>query len=507
MRNLLFVIAIVLFSFKLGLGQFYVMPYDARYDDYLTQVLQRDTGVHLSLKPFAFSPEDFRVCPTCLPSFASRGMFSVKARNVEINLNLLGIYRKGRVDGDSIDYFRNTRGFEFYGTLGKKIFYYSKFLENQAIFPGYLNTYIEKYVVVPGEGWWKPFGKYGRDYSYAMGYLVYKPYYWLDFRLGHFKNFIGSGYRSLLLSDNAFTYPQLGFTVTKDKWQFSSVWAELYRFRTRYYFYHYSKHFTFNTLSYAAKRFELTLFQSTIWKTSDYNTYVNHYPVLFFLPVLAAPYYGLNNQNNVILGVDANFHYRTFVLYGQFMLDNFVFGKPLSSTQNRFGYQLGLRSYDLFLGKLRYVQLRALAEMNYVSPYAYQSIYWNQEYSHYNQPLAHPLGAGFFEKVFLLELRILNLSIQYKLIDALTSSSKGENAGVDVLNNEKPDFQRIYVGYPYPLRIKNSSFRINLFLHTASGLGLFFEKNWRRLYGVESQQFAIVYFGVRSYIGKRYYDF
>ncbi len=497
----------MIFTVRFGLAQFYAMPYDSRYDDYLFEILQQDTAVHLSLKPFVLSRKYFNVCPTCILRYRNKSMFSVKNKNVEINLNLLGIYRKGQAEGDSIDYFRNTRGFEFYGTLGKKIFYYSKFLETQAIFPPYVDKYIETRVIVPGEGWWKPYGQQGRDYSYGMGYLVYEPYKWLNFRLGHFKNFIGSGYRSLLLSDNAFNYPQLGFTLTKGKWQFSSVWAELYRFRTRYYFYHYRKHLTFNTLSYATRHFELTFFQSVTWKTSDYHTYVNHYPFLFFVPVIALPFYGLDNENNMILGLDANFHIKTFEIYGQLMLDKLALNQPLFSADNRYGYQIGIRTYDLFLGKLRYLQLRALSELNYVRPYSYQSVYWNQEYSHYNQPLAHPLGAGFLEKVFLLELRILNLSIQYKFTDALTSQGKGLNVGVDVLDNRAVDFQRIFVGYPYQKRIKNQSVMVNLFLHPASGLSLFFEQDRRILSGVENQQFAITYFGIRSFIGNRYYDF
>ena len=59
----------------------------------------------------------------------------------------------------------------------------------------------------------------------ASGSLVYTPKKWLSFQAGHGKNFIGDGYRSLLLSDNAFNYPYLRTTFTFGKLQYNVMYA------------------------------------------------------------------------------------------------------------------------------------------------------------------------------------------------------------------------------------------------------------------------------------------
>ena len=68
-------------------------------------------------------------------------------------------------------------------------------------------------LVVPGQGQWKDYSN-GKafDFAYSSALLDYKAGKFLDFQLGYDKNFIGDGYRSMLLSDNSFNYP---FLVTE----------------------------------------------------------------------------------------------------------------------------------------------------------------------------------------------------------------------------------------------------------------------------------------------------
>ena len=59
------------------------------------------------------------------------------------------------------------------------------------------------------QGAWKDFNETGKDYSSVSAYISYSPWSFLNIQAGHGKHFIGNGYRSLLLSDNAFNYPYL----------------------------------------------------------------------------------------------------------------------------------------------------------------------------------------------------------------------------------------------------------------------------------------------------------
>ena len=514
------ILLLLVISFLLK-AQKFVMPYDQRYESYLRNVLsygELDT-LHLSFKPFEIDTSVLKgfstnigyfVKSTVLKSFLTRPMVSIRKQDLSINFNLLGVYYKGRGTVDTFDYFRNTRGFEIYGYLGKKLFYYTKFLENQAVFPGYLNQYINERVVVPGEGWWKPFGYLGRDYSYASGYLVFVPEKWVEFRLGHYKNFLGSGYRSLLLSDNSFVYPQFNIIFRRGHWQFVNIWTEFYSFRTRYYFYHYSKNATFNILSYSAKHAEVSLFQAVMWQTSDYRSYVHHFPALFFFPVLAVPVYGLDSRHNALVGMDFNFRFKTYLAYGQMFVDKLDLRQPLMSSSNRYGWQLGVRSYDVFLNRVRWLNLQFLAEINYVRPYTYQSEYWNQEYSNYNQPLAHPLGSGFMEKVFGLKLNLLNFSVGYRLTQALTASCTTvpcANTGTDIFNHGQPSFATVKTPEFFDTKIVYSNFSLSVNLHAPSMLQFFVSFDTRKFEQNSQNISKFVYFGITSAIGNFYYDF
>jgi len=97
----------------------------------------------------------------------------------------------------------NTRGAEIKGTIGKQFAFYTNIKENQAVFPEYIDDYCTTIGVVPGQGFANRFKTNGRDFTNASAYLAYRPVKWFDATLGYGKNFIGDGYRSMMLSDNA----------------------------------------------------------------------------------------------------------------------------------------------------------------------------------------------------------------------------------------------------------------------------------------------------------------
>ncbi len=114
---------------------------------------------------------------------------------------------------------QNTRGFQVRGAWKDKLTFSTSFYENQAEYPDYLGRFVVSTGVVPGQGRVKSFKDGGYDFAMASARINYIPNEHLMISLGQDKNFIGEGYRSILLSDNAFNYPfisaQLNFLNRK----------------------------------------------------------------------------------------------------------------------------------------------------------------------------------------------------------------------------------------------------------------------------------------------------
>ena len=82
-------------------------------------------------------------------------------------------------------------------------------------------------------------------------------------------------------------------------------------------------------------------------------------------------------------------------LYGQYILDELVVSELFSNSGwwgNKFAFQLGAKYYGLFVPNLN-VQV----EYNQARPFTYTHDGDFTSYTHFRQPLAHPLGANFRE--------------------------------------------------------------------------------------------------------------
>jgi hypothetical protein len=123
--------------------------------------------------------------------------------------------------------YQNTRGVWLQGKLGKEIEFQSSFSESQSMLPYYQDTIAQILGVIPGMGRHKPFKKVGYDYAVSQSQLTYSPKSWWSVTLAYGKQFIGNGYRSLLLSDAAMCYPMVRFSILRDKWQYHSSAALL----------------------------------------------------------------------------------------------------------------------------------------------------------------------------------------------------------------------------------------------------------------------------------------
>ncbi len=441
-------------------------------------------------------------------------IITVKSKNIEFSITPVLDYYKTNSKNDTNFYFQNTRGFYVNGTLGNNLSFFSDFYENQGYFLPYIDNKIQSNFIVPGQGAWKYFGeqKKGRDFNFASGYLSFTPFKFLNIQAGQSKHFVGSGYRSLLLSDNAFSYPFLKFDFTLNKLQFVALFTEFESFRTKYYYYHYKNHGTFLFLNYSPfKNTEIGLFEGIIWQTSDFENYLKRFPALYFVPIplLRQIIYGLNDNNNSVLGLNFKTNLLKFTeIYSQFAIDNFA----ASDFQKRYAYQAGFKIYDAFIQKISFAKLFMQAEYNFAKPYTYSHENFRQSYTHYNEPLAHTLGAGFNEFIAIANLQIFNFSFYYKYNNITTSlDSNSTNFGSNILlPNTTANFmnQKNFVGQGNKTLILWHSFNIAYIINPKTNLQVFFSLNQRKISNeIDNNKLFFVSFGVKNSLKNFYYDF
>ena len=229
---------------------------------------------------------------------------------------------------DSVNFYKNTRGFRLQGHIGKRFSFFSSFYENQAIFPRYQDarirsqgewynnngTPVQFNGVVPGQGRTKVFKTNGFDYAMASGYVSFSPHRTVNLQFGTGKHFIGEGYRSLLLSDNSFNYPYLRVSTRwfKDRVQYTNIFASLSSLNrlpessTSEPLYQ-PKAGSFHYLTVIPHwRVQLGLYEATIWQRWDTAASEPFNP-LQLNPVMGVNTvaYGLENDNNTLLGLTA----------------------------------------------------------------------------------------------------------------------------------------------------------------------------------------------------------
>lgn len=119
-------------------------------------------------------------------------------------------------------------------------------------------------------------------------------------------------------------------------------------------------------------------------------------PVIFYRPVEFA----LGSEaGNVLLGM--NVHYKLndrIRLYGQIGLDEFKFSEVTAGDgwwANKYTVQLGAKLLEPIPG------LFLQGEFNFARPYTFTHEGGDMAYAHYNQALAHPLGANFRELIII----------------------------------------------------------------------------------------------------------
>ncbi len=411
-------------------------------------------------------------------------------------------------------FYKNTRGIELKGNIGKKFSFYTAFYENEARFAPYVTNYVNKNLVAPGQGAVKILNDDKFDFSQAVAYFTVKPNEFIEVQLGHYKHFIGEGYRSLLLSDNAFSYPYLRVILSYKKFQYTLLWNQYQLFEGAYYNYHQRKYGAVSYLSWAPKAgFELGLFESIMWPGNTPEN-ENNFNLNFFNPIILSrlPIYGLNSKENILLGINSRVKiYKFAQFFAQFALDNIDADVP---ANNNYAFQLGFKHFDLFHNKFKSQELFVHAEYNYIAPYTYSWEDSQQSFSHYNQPVAHPSGAGLKEVLATAKYSFKDLSLEFRasyLINSLDTTATNFGSNI-FFPNIMQDEVLSHTGNTPGQGIKNElvhlSSELSFTINPATNMRFFMRLDIRETKNILVEDRKIFYsVGFKTNINNYYYDF
>ena len=327
----------------------------------------------------------------------------------------------------------NTRGVRAGARLGKHFAFETEFRENQSVVPIHVDEFVTQWRVMPGQGYSRRFKDTGWDYGDASGYISWTPVKSQNIQFGHGKHFVGDGYRSLLLSDNAFNYPYLKYTCTIGRWQYvRTVASFMMNIIKKFDIEEYPKKtagFDYLTLA-VGKRLQISLFESNIWENPDST---GRFKPTFgvFNPVILTNTLFTGNHTDMHSLVGLNVKYLPFqnvVTYGQVVFDDVM------NTAQHSGIQAGIKYFDALGINGLFLQV----EYNQVEKgtYSYMENTFIS-YVHYNQAIAHPLGNNFRELVSFASYNYSRLRFEYRFNFAMEKSNTLPSSEFATIGNGK----------------------------------------------------------------------
>ncbi len=440
-------------------------------------------------------------------------LMQVEEDDCSLYFNPVFEFLGGSDPNHSKNYYTNSRGAWIGGEIGKRFSFNATFYENQSRFPYYLDSVVNFNRVVPGTGRIKRANDY--DYAWATGSINFQLNKHFMFQFGNDKNFIGDGYRSLLLSDNAFNYPSLKIVTDIWKIRYVNIFAEMQDltrydlqdnepFQRKYV----SMHYLDLNLG---KRASIGLFETVVWHSDSTGQrgfdlgYMN--PFIFFRPVEFA----IGSPDNVLLGFNGKLKLKNKnTLYAQLLLDEFLLKEVKAGNgwwANKQGWQLGFKSFDVFGIKNLYVQ----GEYNAVRPYTYQHRETAGNYGHYRQALAHPLGANFYELIGISRYNYHQWKVEGKLSYAVVGYDiAGFNFGQNIF---LPYTTRVLeygnkIGQGEKHKIMWSTLSMSYEFNPITHFCIFIEASIRNDQSVvKSDNTMLFQGGLKTQLFNRYYDF
>jgi len=503
-------------------------------DKYLNR---KNTGVFTALKPYnktVVDPvvkADSAITPGCKPAkekerwvmrkIFREDLFVINYQDFHLYVSPLFNFGYGMSLAEKKSLYYNTRGVQLKGTFGKKIYFITSYYETQARFPDYITNHIKTFEVGPGTGRVKDYKTGGYDFGTPYALISFTPEPHWNIQFGFDKNFIGDGYRSLLLSDNTYQYPFLKIHVNYEWFYYQTIFTAFQNLNTAavlnapYVWYHgyQTKPGSFNYAGFRiGKSVELGLFEGIIWRAAEGSRKFNWnsiIPVIFVNTI----HYSLFDQNNIVVGLTAKYKpLNTLNFYGQLMIDNLKFNKLFKRgyQSNAVGFQLGGKWYNMFGIQNWNIQ----AEYNQVRPFAYSSPNPLQSYTHYNQALAHPLGANFRELIGFMNYRWHRIYAEAQLAYAMTgvdtdTTNWGQNIFLSQTTNQRGyDSQGNFITQGLKTDILNAGIRVGYLFNPKTNLVVEAGYNMRHYKNSADNLLThYFYFGLKTSLTNIYNDF
>ena len=398
-------------------------------------------------------------------------IYKTQANFVEVNekdfflvVNPVLQFQFSNQTGNPNSVYLNTKGLSFRGKIAEHLGFSSYITDNQERGPDFFTQRVNGtagYPAVPGVGYFKYFkgNTSAFDYWDARGSIDFEFWKYFTLQFGYDKNFIGDGYRTLFLSDYASPYLFLKLNLRIWKLNYQNILMELISQHHTGDYYYPKKYAVVHHLSVnATKWLNVGLYSNIAFGGVNQFEFSYLNPVIF-LP--AAPQAnGSPDKTTVGFDFKANIAHKVQV-YGQLLFNEFVWNQITHYSNgwwgNKQGLQLGVKYIDMFGIK----NLDLQAEMNLLRPYTYSHNDTVANWSHYNQPLAHPFGANFAEFIGIIRYQpIYKLNIELKVIyNRQGLDSAGENFGSNVLLNydTRPRDYSFFIGSGIPATVVNST--------------------------------------------------
>ena len=409
--------------------------------------------------------------------------------------------------------YLNTRGLNLRGRIANKIGFYAYVTDNQEKDPLYVRDWVNRRKAVPGQGFYKPFKTTGYDYFDARGYFTFNATRYIDVTFGYDKNFIGNGYRSLLLGDGSSNNLFLKLNTRIWKFNYQNLFMELHsaeipggdKLLPK-------KYAAMHHLDVSVTKWlNIGLFEGVIFGRKD------HFDLGYLNPIIF--YRSIEQQNgsfdNSLVGLDAkaNFNEKLQV-YGQLSLDEFLLGE-ITKNRGYWGNKIGLQIGAKYIDAFGISNLDLQIEHNRVRPFTYSHRDSVANYSHYNQPLAHPLGANFKEFIGIARYQP---APKWMSVVKLIYYQQGRDSSARIfgsnilLPNSTPNRVGDYgysIGSGWKTNVFYASFLLsyewkeNLFIE----LHAMYRKQDTKTPPITSTNTSVISFGVRWNVGRREFDY
>jgi len=440
-------------------------------------------------------------------------LYEVHVKDFDLVINpVIQVTVSKEKDNDETLY-QNTRGLNLRGRIANKIGFYAYITDNQEKTPFYVRDFVNARRAVPGAGFYKDFKGTGYDYFDARGYFTFNVTKYIDVTFGYDRNFIGNGHRSMFLSDfgNSNLFLKLNTRIWKFNYQ--NLFMELHNADNRigdkligkkYAAMH---HLDVNV----TKWLNIGLFEGVIFGRKDRFDFGYLNPIIF--------YRSIEQQNgsfdNSVAGLDAKANIgKGIQLYGQLSLDEFLLSEIKNNRgwwANKWGIQLGAKYIDAFGIANFDLQL----EHNRVRPFTYSHRDSVANYTHYNQPLAHPLMANFSEFIGMARYQPAPkwLAVGKLIYYTQGRDSSNQSYGSNIFYPNVPPFRQGDFGYDIGSGWKTNVFLASFLLSYELRENLFLElnavvrKQETKTAPLISNNTSVISFGVRWNMQRREFDF